>query len=196
MAESLSLKLPAEESVIKLRYSCKAWLVWHHFHQPLFFGTTYGGHWEDASKANAEERANYMPDTCRPGGSPLTNFCMATGCSFAHAEFCSSMSWIIFRPLQWVYLFLITQSLVEARGRMVIIIIHYYDSSGSLVNSNSPSMPSLEFSNVRKNSHMVIASKLLWKISHGSNTFPTPSQTTVALRYTVLYYRDGAEKTA
>ena len=54
-------------------------------------------------------------------------------------------------------------------------------------NSKSPSLRS---SDVRKNSCMVIVSKWHSKNSHSSNTFPTPSKTTVALRYTVLYYRD------
>ena len=45
-------------------------------------------------------------------------------------------------------------------------------------------------SNIRKNSRVVIISKWHSKISHGSNTFLTPSQTTVALRYTILYYTD------
>ena len=35
-----------------------------------------------------------------------------------------------------------------------------------------------------------MVSKWHSKNSHGSNTFTTPSQTTVALRYTILYYRD------
>ena len=37
---------------------------------------------------------------------------------------------------------------------------------------------------------MVIVSKWHSKSFHGSNTIPTPSQTIVALRYTILYYRD------
>ena len=40
------------------------------------------------------------------------------------------------------------------------------------------------------NSRMVIVCKWHSKHSHGSNTFPTPSQTSVALRYTILYYKD------
>ena len=60
--------------------SCKAWLVWHHyFHQALLFGTIYGEHWKDSSKAKAEERAITCHKlACRPAGSPLTYFCMAT----------------------------------------------------------------------------------------------------------------------
>ena len=37
---------------------------------------------------------------------------------------------------------------------------------------------------------MAVVSKWYSKISHINNTFPTPSQTTVALRYTILYHRD------
>ena len=46
------------------------------------------------------------------------------------------------RPLQWDYLLLITRSLVQTRGRAVIIIIHYCVFSGSSASSNSPSLGS------------------------------------------------------
>ena len=102
-----------------------------------------------------------------------------------HANLAGKISWTLIRPLQWDYLFLITQSLVQAHGWAFIIIIHYCGSSGSSAPSNSPS---LGRSNLRKNLSMVIASKWHSKVSHGSNTFPTPSQTTVALSYTILYH--------
>ena len=60
------------------------------------------------------------------------------------------------RPWQWDYLFLITRSLVQARGRAVVIIVHYCGFSGSSANSNSPSLGS---SNVRENLRTAIVSK-------------------------------------
>ena len=66
------------------------------------------------------------------------------------------------------------QSLVQARWRAVIIIIHYCGFSGSSANSNSPS---LGRNNVRKNSRVVIVSKWHSKVSHSRNSFPTPSYT-------------------
>ena len=73
---------------------------------------------------------------------------------------------------------------------MVIIIIYYCGP-----------FP-FRSSSVQKNLRMVIILKWHAKISHTSNTFPTPSRTTVALIYTILYYRDplaadeGTENTA
>ena len=91
------------------------------------------------------------------------------------------------RPLQWDYLSVITHDLVQARGRAVIVIIRYYDYSGSSANSNSSSLGSAA---VRKNSRMVIVSKWHSNISHGGNNLQIPSRTTAALRYTILYHRD------
>ena len=73
------------------------------------------------------------------------------------------------------------------RGPAFIIIIQYCGYSGSSANSNSPS---LGISNVWKDSRMFIISQSHSKNSHGSNTFPTPSQKSVVLRDTILYHSD------
>ena len=78
-------------------------------------------------------------------------------------------------------------SVLTTSMHAVINIIHYCGSSGLSANLNSPSLRSTI---VRKNLHMVIVSKWHSKISHSSNTFPTPSEITVAFRYTIFYYRD------
>ena len=64
---------------------------------------------------------------------------------------------------------------------------YHYSLLWFVSSSNSPSFGS---SSIRKNSCMVIVSKWHSKISYSSNTFPTTSQTTVVLRYTILYHRD------
>ena len=82
-------------------------------------------------------------------------------------------------------LFLITQ-LVPARGRVVIIIIHYRGSSGSSANLNCPNLRS---SNVRKNLRMVIVSKWHSKIFQGSKLSQHPHEE--QLRSGTIFYITG-----
>ena len=81
--------------------------------------------------------------------SKLCHF-LAASCSFFwqfqiwlhwQSRVCMHCTMHRIRPLQWDYLFLITQFLVQARWWAVITFIHYCGSSVSLANSNRPCKP-------------------------------------------------------
>ena len=80
-------------------------------------------------------------------------------------------------------MFAITQSLVQARGRAVTIIIYYCGSSGSSAKWNGHA--SKVVADV-KLSRMVSVSKWHSKISHASNTFVNY----FALKFTIFNQRD------